>query len=127
MYLYPWLKHLHVTAVVITASLFLLRLYWSYRRPEFMTKRWVRTLPHVNDSVLLIAGLSMAYLIKQYPFTSAWLTAKFTALLMYIVFGSLALKRARTTAVKAFASVVALACLAYIVGVGLSRSPYVLF
>ena len=50
-----------------------------------------------------------------------WLTAKVLALGVYIVLGTLALKRGKTRGVRTFALLMALATFAYIVAVALTR------
>jgi len=57
------------------------------------------------------------------PLAHPWLATKIGALVVYIVLGSIALKRGRTRAIRAAASAAALATYAYIVGVALTRSP----
>jgi uncharacterized membrane protein SirB2 len=73
--------------------------------------------------MLLGSALALAFMSGQYPFTVDWLSAKFLALLLYIVLGSLALKRGPTLAVRRASFGLALATYGYIVGVALSRSP----
>jgi uncharacterized membrane protein SirB2 len=53
----------------------------------------------------------------------AWLSVKVGALLLYIVLGSIALKRGRSKPVRAAAYVAALATFAYIVGVAVTKNP----
>ena len=62
-------------------------------------------------------------LSSQYPFTSAWLTAKVVGLLIYIGCGTMALKRGHSKAQRAIFLVAALTAFAYIVSVALTRSP----
>ena len=119
---YLWLKWTHVGTVILTGGLFLLRYLWMLRGSPLLQKRWVRTLPHVNDTLLLISGLAMAQRLQQYPFTQPWLTAKLVALLAYIVLGSVALKRGRSRRQRALAGVLAIGCFGYIVVVALVRS-----
>jgi hypothetical protein len=53
----------------------------------------------------------------------AWLIAKLVALILYIVFGVIALRRGRTMQIRATAFVAALLAYLYIAGVALSKSP----
>ena len=120
---YLTLKSLHVGCVVVSYALFLLRGIWMMRRPERLRLRWVRTLPHVVDTALLGSAVAMALMIRQYPFVAGWLTAKLLALLLYIVLGSIALKRGRTRNQRIAAWFAAQAVFFYIVAVALTRSP----
>ncbi len=47
-------------------------------------------------SLLLSAAIWMTILLRQYPGTHAWLTAKLAALLVYIGLGMVAFKRGLT-------------------------------
>ncbi|EGV52024.1 SirB2 family protein [Candidatus Endoriftia persephone] len=121
--LYPYIKHIHLTTVTITGLLFLLRFIWMIQGRLQQRGRWVRTLPHINDSLLLASGLTMATILGQYPFSANWLTAKLLALLAYIVIGSIALKRGPSRTIRILAGPIAIACYLYIIAVGLTRQP----
>ncbi len=120
---YLALKHLHVTCVVLSGLGFCLRGWWMARQSPLLQHRLSRVLPHVIDSLLLGSALTMAWQSSQYPFAQGWLTAKLCGLLAYIVFGALALKRAKTRALRLRFFVLALLAYAYIVSVALTRNP----
>ena len=86
-----------------------------------LRRRWVKVVPHVVDTLLLGSALVMVFWSGQYPFVQPWLTAKVLALVVYIVLGTIALKRGKTRGVRAFALLAALATFAYIVAVALTR------
>ncbi len=118
---YIAIKHLHLTCVGLSGSLFLLRGVWKMRGSAMLDKRWVKVLPHVIDTLLLASALTLAVLSGQYPFQQNWLTAKLFALILYIVLGTLALKRGKTPAIRTTAFVAAILVFAYIISVALSR------
>jgi uncharacterized membrane protein SirB2 len=124
MELYPLLKNVHVTCVVLTAGGFLLRGVWMLRGSPLLRHPLTRALPHVNDTLLLAAGIVLMLLLHQYPFADDWLTAKLLALLGYIALGTIALKRGRTRAIRLGAFGGALLTLGYLVGVALTRHPW---
>ena len=121
--LYPYIKLVHVTTVLITGSLFLLRFVWMLQNRLEQRGAWVRTLPHYNDTVLFLSGLFMAAIIGQLPMQAPWLTTKLFVLLAYILLGSLALKRGRQRWLRSATGVAAIACYLYIVAIALSRDP----
>ena len=88
-----------------------------------MSKKWVKIVPHVNDTVLLVTATILAISIQQYPFVHSWLSAKIIALLIYIVLGMFALKRAKEMKNKIIFFILALLTFSYIVSVALTRSP----
>lgn len=121
---YALLKSIHVTCVVLSGCGFVLRGYWMLRASPLAAHRLNRILPHAVDSLLLGSALGLAWTTHQYPFAQSWLTAKLAGLLLYIVLGSLALKRGRSRQVRATCFGLALLAYAYIVGAALMRSPW---
>ncbi len=117
------LKDIHVTTVIITITLFLLRAFWVFTRSAMMQRKWVRIVPHVNDTILFITAAGLSISLQQYPFVHGWVTAKVVALLFYIVFASYALKRARSKRSQLIFFILALATVSYIVSVALTRNP----
>ena len=120
---YYWIRLIHITTVVFTTVFFALRFYWMLFRPHLLERSWGRVLSVSNDTLLLIAGITLAIRSQQDPFEATWLTAKLAALLFYIVLGSLALKRGRTRQARTVYGILALICVSYIIAVALSRTP----
>ena len=106
----------------ISITFFMVRGFWVFNNAEMMNKKWVKIVPHINDTILLVTAIMLAVGIQQYPFTQDWLTAKFIALLLYIVFGTLALKRAKKTKNKMIFFILSLLMFSYIIGGALTRS-----
>ena len=115
---------IHMGLAYLTAAGFVLRAAWSFFAPHLLKVKPVRILPHVVDTLLLISGLTMA-LSAGYSLTSGWLAAKLLALLAYIGFGVLTL-RGSTTPMKLVGISGALASLAYLFSVAMTRdaSPW---
>ncbi|NLR74455.1 MULTISPECIES: SirB2 family protein [Leeia] len=121
--MYSAIKHLHLLAVALSGSLFLLRGVWMLQESPRLAYRWVRIVPHVIDTVLLSAAIALMVLSGMYPFMQPWLTAKFFALLAYIGLGTFALKRGKTHAQRLVCWVLAVCVFFYMVLVALSKSP----
>jgi len=118
---YLVLKYVHIGAVIVSYCLFFIRGIWMLTDSPLLARRWVRVVPHVNDTVLLIAAIWLTTVIQQYPGTSAWLTAKVAALIAYILIGTVAIRRGSTKRVRAVAWVAAQLVFLYIVAVALTR------
>ena len=116
------IKLIHMSTAFISISLFLLRGFWVYRDSTMMNKKWVKIVPHINDTVLLITAAILTYATQQYPFVDSWLTAKFIALIIYIILGMFALKRAKELKNKVIFFILSLLMFSYIVGVALTRT-----
>jgi uncharacterized membrane protein SirB2 len=120
---YLTLKAIHVTSVTASYTLFFIRGVWMMRMPQMLTRRWVRVVPHVIDTILLTSAIAMAVTIRQYPFVAGWLTAKVIGLVVYVGLGTIALKRGKSRRVRVMAWIAAQAVFAYIVAVALARNP----
>jgi uncharacterized membrane protein SirB2 len=120
---YLTLKTIHVSSVIASYTLFVVRGVWMIRMPDMLSRRWVRIAPHVIDTLLLASAIAMAVMIRQYPFVAGWLTAKVTALIVYIGLGTIALKRGRSKRTRVIAWLAAQAVFAYIVAVAVTHDP----
>ena len=119
--LYLAVKTLHVGCAALSIAGFAARGALMLADSPLLQHRFVRIAPHVVDTVLLASALWLAWFLGQIPFVHAWITAKVIALLAYIALGTVALRRGRTRAIRATAFVGALAAVAYIVAVALTR------
>jgi uncharacterized membrane protein SirB2 len=125
--LYVAVKYLHIVCVVLSITGFCLRgmllLQKSALAGRQNERRWLRILPHVNDSILLAAAITLTVLIGHYPFVDAWLTAKIFGLIAYIILGALALAPGRSPRLRITAGVAAVVVFGWIVSVALTKHP----
>lgn len=119
---YPTIRTLHIACAGISIGLFFARGAMQLGGIDWRRWRWLRIAPHVNDTVLLVAAITLAVMSAQYPFVQPWLTAKVLALLLYIVLGGVALRPGLAGPVRGLAFAAALASVGYIVGAALTRS-----
>lgn len=97
---YVLLKTTHVGCVIASGLLFGVRgVLLLCGHAQVMQRPW-RLLSYAIDTVLLSAALGLWALLSLNPLTQAWLATKLILLPIYIVLGSLALKRGRTAAVR---------------------------
>lgn len=116
------LKAAHITCVVSSYTLFMLRGIWSLNDSPIMRRRWVRIVPHFVDTLLLASAIALAISIQQYPFVDTWLTAKVIGLLLYIALGTVALRFGRSKAIRLSAWLAAQVIFVYIVLVAISHN-----
>ena len=83
----------------------------------------MKILPHIIDTALLASAITLAIVLQQYPFVDHWLTAKLLALCLYIVLGTIALKRGKTQLIKTSALMGSILTFSYIVAVAITHSP----
>jgi uncharacterized membrane protein SirB2 len=117
------LKAIHIGTVAVSYILFFVRGIWMLSDSPLLYQRWVRIVPHLNDTLLLAAGVWMTAIIQQYPGTHGWLTAKLAGLVLYILLGLVALRPGRAKRVRAAAWIAAQIVFGYIVAVAFSHNP----
>lgn len=120
---YLLLRQLHTLLAFITIVGFLLRGYWMLTRSDKLQQPITRIAPHVVDTAFLLSGIAMLLVVSLNPFSQSWLLAKFAGLVLYILLGSIALRRGATRSIRALALVAAVAAFGYVVGVALGKSP----
>ncbi len=116
-------KLLHVSAVILSYGLFTLRGVWRMLAPEYLQQRWVKLVPHVIDSILLISAITLAVMLNISPIAAPWLLAKIIALLLYIALGTIALKRGKTKGIRLSAWLMAQLLFFYIVATAITHDP----
>jgi len=120
---YLAIKHIHLICITLSLLLFMLRGTWALYFPDKLNSRWVKVVPHVIDTALLVSGITLAILLQQYPFVDHWLTAKVIALCLYIGLGSYVMKGTATTVKRLWGFIAALGIFFYIVTVALNHHP----
>ncbi len=120
---YLLLKHLHMSLAAASGMFFLVRGLWMMAGSPMLARAWVRRLPHLVDSLLLASAVGLAWWSGQTPWGSPWLGAKVTALIAYILLGSVALKYGKTRLIRCAALVGALACFCYIGATAMTKHP----
>lgn len=120
---YLQIKWVHIWAVILSGGLFALRGVLMLARSRWTNHPALRYLSYAIDTTLLTAALMLVTILHQYPFVQAWLTVKVVLLVVYIVLGTLALKRGRTRAMQVGAYFAALAVYLFIVGVARTHHP----
>lgn len=103
MSVYLLIKFVHVSSAVISFLGFSLRGYWMLVESLRLQNRISRVLPHIIDTVLLLSAITLVLMSRQYPFVVDWVTVKIGLLVLYIVLGTVALKRGRTRRIRIIA------------------------
>lgn len=122
--MYMMAKHLHMTAVGISIALFMIRFIYGQMNPAFLEKKWVKIVPHMVDTVLLLSAFGLCVILSQYPFAQSWLTVKVLGVIAYILTGMVALKWAKTKPIKWLGFVLALVCLIITAKVAVTKQVF---
>lgn len=123
MITYADLRLLHILFASLSFVGFVLRGLLMLVDSPLLQQRWVRTVPHINDTLLLAAAIGLAVMSGQYPWTASWLAAKIVGLMAYIGLGVIALRPRFSKSARVAAWLAALVCFAWIASVARLRNP----
>ncbi len=120
---YLIVKYLHSLTALLTISGFILRGAWMIKGNPLLQRRVTKIAPHVVDTVFFLAGIALVWMLNLNVITQPWLLFKFVGLIVYIVLGTIAIKRGPTLQIRIIAFIAAIAVFAYIIGVAIAKSP----
>lgn len=121
--LYLSLRHTHIALVTLSGTLFALRGAAVWAGAAWPMRALWRRLSMGIDTLLLAAGIGLWTVLQLHPVSSPWLGVKLLLLPVYVVLGTLALKRGHTPTIKRMAYVAALAVLLFMVSVARGHDP----
>jgi uncharacterized membrane protein SirB2 len=116
--LYAPLKLAHIGLVTVSGVLFAVRGAAALASLAWPMKTPVRVGSVAIDTLLLAAGATLWFVLSLQPLRDAWLGSKLLLLVLYVVLGTLALKRR-----NAWAYIAAIACFAFMVSIALAHHP----
>jgi len=90
------LKHIHMTFALLSVLLFSARFVLLLMRSEKLQLKWLKILPHIVDTLLLVFGIALAVQLSINPVQQLWFAEKLLAVLAYIITGYYTLKMAKT-------------------------------
>ena len=97
----PSIRQGHLALVVLSGTLFALRGLGVLAGARWPLHKVLRIGSVVIDTLLLVAGGTLWALLQLNPLRETWLGAKLVLLVLYVVLGSWALRRAGTTSARA--------------------------
>jgi uncharacterized membrane protein SirB2 len=124
--LYPVIRWVHIGLVLTSGTLFAARGLGVLLGAQWSMTPGVRRLSYTVDTALLSAALLLLYILDLNPFAVPWLSAKIALLLVYIVLGTFALKRARTARTartRLVFYIASLLCFAFMLTVARAHHP----
>ncbi len=116
------IKLIHVICVILSFTGFFIRGIWMLKTSPLLQRRWVKTTPHIIDTLLLASAVILAVQMRLSPFEQPWLLAKIIALALYIWLGMVALRFGRSKRTRMLAWLSGLVTIAYIASVAVSKS-----
>ena len=122
--MYLDLKAAHVSFVILSLSLFLVRGLAMLQGRRMSSRLW-RILPPAVDSLLLACGIGLVLLLGLDPLRTPWLGVKLLGVVAYIALGIAAFRVPPPWRVWLFASAVCL--FGFIASVALTHDPRGIF
>lgn len=124
---YPQIKQFHIFVALLSGSLFALRgafVLGGARWPLALPVRW---FSYAVDTALLTAALMLLTILPDGMFSNGWLAVKVSLVVVYIVLGVFALKRAKTRRARVGFYLAALATFFAIYSIARSHHPLGVF
>jgi len=112
-----------MTLAIISISGFMVRGLLAINQHPAVKQRWIRIVPHIIDTLLLIAAIYLAYSLRANPMTQPWLAAKIIALVVYIGLGTQVIKMKGSITSQWLCYVLAIATFIYIGLVAVFKTP----
>ncbi|MGB5226404.1 MAG: SirB2 family protein [Arenicellales bacterium] len=117
----------HVTSVLLSISGFIFRGILRFSGSDLANRKWLKIAPHIIDTVLIVSAIMLYLRSGLELFSTPWLMAKIIALLLYIALGLIAFRFGKTRTIRLVAFFEAILVFAYIIGVAVTRNPFVFF
>ncbi len=114
-------KYFHVSMALLSITGFIIRGIWMIQESAYLHQKWVKVLPHIIDSLLLISAIFMAISLAINPLEQSWLLSKIIALLLYIALGMVALRFGKSITQRKIAWILAIIVFLYIVLVAFTK------
>lgn len=124
---YIFFYYLHIITVCVSGTFFVVRGIWMMQDSALLQIKPVRILPHVIDTLLLLAAFGLMFITSHYPGASHWLTVKVVFLIAYILLGVMALRAGKTKSARIGYFFAAVAAFGFMVSVALTREPMGVF
>ena len=121
---YAQIKWVHVASVFASGLLFLMRgLLVQAGRERLAMLPALRYLSYSIDTILLSAAFMLLTILPSGLYSNGWLALKLVLLVVYVVLGSLALKRGRSARTRAVTFVAAVVIYVGIIGIARMHHP----
>ena len=124
---YPQIKLAHIGLVLSSGLLFAIRGLLVMLGQRWAMAAPLRWLSYTIDTSLLTAALMLLVVLQINPFTTAWLATKLILLVVYVVLGTLALKRAKGRGARLATYLAALAVFGFMYSVARAHHPLGVF
>lgn len=124
---YPQIRLLHIVCVVLSGTLFFLRGMGVLTDARWPMALPVRLASYGIDTVLLTVALMLFAMLPGGVFANGWLATKLVLLIVYVILGSYALKRAPSPRARLLCFVAATATYLFMFSIARAHDPFGIF
>ncbi|MGD9943563.1 MAG: SirB2 family protein [Burkholderiaceae bacterium] len=121
---YPQIKHTHIALALASGLLFALRGAAVLAGMRWPMTTAIRVTSYAIDTALLTAALMLLSILPGAMYANGWLTVKLCLLVVYIVLGVFALRRAQRPGARALCYAGALLVFVMIYGIARTHHPF---
>lgn len=123
--MYTAVKHIHLFMIACSVLLFVVRYVLMMVDSDLRNKAFLKRVPHVVDSAMLLSGIALIFITGFIPFTGSapWLTEKLTCVMVYIALGFVTLNNGKNKVFKTFAFFGALGWLMVAAKIAVTKVP----
>lgn len=122
-FMYLLVKTIHMSCAMFSIAGFIVRGIWMMNDSDLLNKKIVKVLPHIIDTVFLLSGLCVVFILGSGLFSQSWLQTKIVLLFVYIGLGVVALRKGNPKGLKITAYFSAITVFAYIIGIAVFKNP----
>ncbi len=119
---YLLVMHLHAGLAILTGVGFALRGFWRLGAGRPVRQRWLRVLPHLIDTLLLVSGLILMVWARLWPWLVPWFGFKLLLVVIYIGLGIAAFRSSGRSLGWTFFGLALLTWL-WILGMAFNKAP----
>ncbi|VAW55773.1 hypothetical protein MNBD_GAMMA07-1831 [hydrothermal vent metagenome] len=120
-----WFKLLHISCAAISFVGFFIRGIWALTNSGLLQKKWVKILPHVVDTILLLSAFVLLYQFHWSVYEQQWLQVKIVAVVIYIGLGMLTLKLRKSKMIRFVAWIMGLMVFMFIVFIAITKPEFI--
>ena len=120
---YLLLKYLHIVCVATSFSLFFVRGMWVMRTFPPAQDPWIKALPHVVDTLILVSAAGMLYSAPTLGWPG-WLQVKIALVVVYVALALVVFRFGHNRIQKAAAWVLGLGVYLFITTIAVLQHPY---
>ncbi len=120
---YPQVKWVHVHAVICSGVIFTVRGGAALLGARWPQLKLVRRGSYSVDTILLLSAVLLFSMLPGAVFANGWLSVKLVLVVVYVIFGVLAMRPKRTRPVRAVFYLAALLTFGFIYGIARMHQP----